>query len=139
MHALIHAFVTHISDPMRRTPYIIAVAALALPATLLVAQRAAADLTGNWAFAVVTENGTGTPAVVLKQKGDSLSGTYESSRMGILQLAGTVKGNAFTFAVATGGGTTLTFKGTIVDADHVKGDVDFAGQGSASFTGERKK
>lgn len=113
--------------------------ALALPAAGLVAQRVATDLTGNWAFAVVTENGTGTPAVVLKQKGDSLSGTYESSRMGLLQLKGAVKGNAFTFAIEASGGTMLTFKGTIVDADHIKGDVDFAGQGSASFTGERKK
>lgn len=126
---------------MTRLPFrpVVAAVALALPAAVVLAQRVAADLTGQWTFAVVTENGTGTPAVVLKQTGDSLSGTYESSRMGLLQLKGTVKGNAFTFAVGTSGGTTLTFKGTIVDADHIKGDVDFAGQGSATFTGERKK
>ncbi len=124
---------------MRRTPIIAAVVALALPAVSLVAQRIAVDLTGNWTFAVVTENGTGTPAVTFKQKGDSLTGTYESSRMGVLSFKGTVKGNDIAFDVNTSGGTTLAFKGVIVDADHVKGEVDFAGQGSATFTGERKK
>lgn len=124
---------------MRRTPIIAAVVAVALPAVSLVAQRIAVDLTGNWTFAVVTENGTGTPAVTFKQKGDSLTGTYESSRMGVLSFKGTVKGNDIAFDVNTSGGTTLAFKGVIVDADHVKGEVDFAGQGSATFTGERKK
>lgn len=118
-------------------PAIIALA-LATSAVALVAQTAA-SLTGTWSFAVVTENGTGTPTVILKQQGDSLSGTYESGRMGVLPLKGTVKGKDFTFALSTQGGATLTFKGTIVDDDHVKGDVDFGGQGGASFTGERKK
>ena len=36
------------------------------------------------------------------------------------------------------GGATLTFKGKIVDADHVQGDVDFGDQGGATFSGERK-
>ena len=34
---------------------------------------------------------------------------------------------------------TLTFNGMVVDADHVKGDVDFGGQGGATFSGTRKK
>lgn len=124
---------------MRRPMLIAAAAALALPAVTLVAQRLAVDLTGTWNFAVVTENGTGTPTVTFKQQGDSLSGTYESSRMGLLPFTGTVRGTALAFTVNTSGGTTLAFKGTVVDADHVKGEVDFAGQGGATFTGERRK
>jgi hypothetical protein len=115
-----------------------AVLAFALPAASLLAQRAI-DLTGQWTFAVITENGTGTPAVTFSQKGDSLTGTYESSRMGLIRFKGTVKGSALKFDVNTSAGTTLSFTGTIVDADHVKGEVDFAGQGGATFTGERKK
>ncbi|BAH38090.1 MAG TPA: hypothetical protein DGD08_06580 [Gemmatimonas aurantiaca] len=127
--------------PFVRTAFVVAAlttSALA-SATVLVAQHRATDLTGNWTFAVVTENGTGTPAVVMKQQGDSLSGTYESSRMGALAFKGSVKDKAFTFVVNTSGGTALTFRGTIVDDDHVKGDVDFAGQGGATFTGERRR
>lgn len=98
---------------------IIAVATASLVAvssSVAAAARLAVDLTGNWAFEVVTENGTGMPAVTMTQKGDSLTGTYTSGRLG-----------------------TLPLNGTIVDADHVKGDVDFGGPGGAAFSGTRKK
>ncbi|WP_396216430.1 hypothetical protein [Gemmatimonas sp.] len=122
-----------------RVPSAIVVASLTLSATALVAQQHATDLTGTWTFKVVTENGTGTPTVTMRQKGDSLSGTYESARMGALPFKGTVKGKTFTFAVNTAGGATLTFNGTIVTDDAVSGEVDFGGQGGATFSGERKK
>lgn len=118
---------------------VLVVAALTASASVLVAQHRATDLTGTWTYAVVTENGTGTPTVTMKQQRDSISGTYESSRMGALPFKGTVKDRSFTFVVNTSGGTALTFGGTIIDDDHVKGDVDFAGQGGATFTGERRK
>lgn len=113
--------------------------AFAAVAGVAVAQQRISDLTGVWTYSVVTENGTGTPTVTLKQKGDSLSGTYESSRMGALALAGKVKGNEFSFDVLTEGGTTITFDGAIVDSTHVKGSVAYNGEPGASFTGERKK
>ena len=102
------------------------------------AQRLAADLTGNWTFEVVTENGTGVSAVAMTQRGDSLTGTYTSGRMGTLPFKGTVKGQTFTFAAKTSGDATFTFTGVVVDADHMKGDLDFGGQGGATFTGTRK-
>lgn len=111
--------------------------AILLPAAVVA--QAVFNLTGSWKFAVVTENGTGTPSVTITQKGDTITGTYESGRMGVLPFGGTVKDSSFTFAISTQGGATLTFKGKILDADHVAGDVDFGGQGSASFTGERRK
>ncbi|WP_309672110.1 hypothetical protein [Gemmatimonas sp.] len=103
------------------------------------AQRLAVDLTGSWTFEVVTENGTGVSAVAMTQQGDSLSGTYTSGRMGTLPFKGIVKGQTFTFAANTSGGATFTFSGSIVDADHLKGDLDFGGQGGATFNGTRKK
>jgi hypothetical protein len=123
---------------MRSVLRSVIVAAVAVTALTAAAPRQAVDLTGTWNYAVVTENGTGTPTVTMKQAGDSLTGTYESGRMGVLAFKGAVKGKEFTFAVTTGGGTVLTFKGLIVDNDHVEGDVDFGGQGSAAFTGVRK-
>jgi len=102
------------------------------------AQRLAVDLTGNWTFEVATENGTGVSAVSMTQKGDSLTGTYTSGRMGTLPFKGLVKGQTFSFAASTGAGATFTFIGAIVDADHIKGDLDFGGQGGATFNGTRK-
>ena len=104
-----------------------------------VAQRVAVDLTGSWSFEVVTENGTGMSAVMMAQKGDSLTGTYTSGRMGTLPFKGVVKGQTFSFAAKTSGDATFTFTGTIVDADHVTGDLDFGGQGGATFRGTRQQ
>lgn len=119
-----------------RTITIAAVAAAL--ATSTAATRFQIDVTGKWNFSVVTENGTGTPAVVLKQEGTKLTGTYESARMGQRTIEGTVKKDSISFALV-GGEVVLQFTGVITDKDNMKGTVDLAGQGSATFTGTRAK
>ena len=110
-------------------------AVLTLGTSTLLAQRLV-DLTGTWAFSVVTANGTGTPTVTLKQDGAKLTGTYTSSRMGTRPLSGSVKGDSVSF-VLEGGEVPLTFMGVVVDANAMKGIVDFAGEGGATFTASR--
>lgn len=122
---------------MRRS--LAALVFVTLAAGAAIAQAVAVDLSGTWSYAVVTENGTGTPTVTMTQAGDSLTGTYASARMGTIGFRGAVKDSTFTFALATNGGATLVFKGKLVRADRVEGTVDFGGQGGASFTGERKR
>jgi hypothetical protein len=124
---------------MRFSTRAVAIVAASLIAVTATAQRAAFNLTGTWLFAVVTENGTGTPTVTIKQVGDSLSGTYESARMGTLPFKGAVKDSTFQFAIATEGGANLTFKGTIRNSDNIEGVLDMSGMGSATFKGTRKK
>ncbi|MEK0431270.1 MAG: hypothetical protein RL139_1074 [Gemmatimonadota bacterium] len=115
--------------------------ALAILVTRVASAARVRDLTGIWDFSVVTENGTGTPTVTFKQDGATLTGTYESSRMGVRPFRGTVTGDSlrFTLAPAAEGGVMLTFVGVIIGDDLVKGDVDFQGMGSATFTGARRK
>ncbi len=117
------------------------IAALALSATAALAATVFHDLTGTWAFEVITENGTGTPTVKFEQKGDALTGTYDSRMLGLRQLKGSVKGDSVKFELSAGGDASivLSFAGVIVDADHLRGTVDFAGQGGANFTGTRQK
>lgn len=117
------------------------VVALALSASIAAAAVAYHDLTGSWALEVVTENGTGTPALKLKQDGLVLTGTYESRMMGVRALKGSVKGDSIKFDLAPGGDAqvVLSFAGVIVDADHLKGTVDFGGMGGATFSGTRQK
>jgi hypothetical protein len=91
-------------------------------------------VTGTWAFEVVTENGTGTPTVTLKQDGEKVTGTYESARGGTRELTGTVKGDKITFTVKSG--VDLIFTGTII-GDTITGTADFSGQGSATFSAKR--
>ena len=121
------------------TASLIAVSTSVSTSVAAAARRLAVDLTGNWTFEVVTENGTGVSAVSMTQKGDSLNGTYTSGRMGTLPFKGVVKGQTFTFSARTSGDATFTFSGDIVDVDHIKGDLDFGGQGGATFSGPRKK
>jgi hypothetical protein len=99
------------------------------------------DLTGKWAFAVVTDNGTGTPSVTFKQMGDSLTGHYSSQTLGEQDFKGSVKGNQLTFTMSVsmqGQALTLTYTGTIESKDSLKGTVDFGGFGGGTFTGKRQ-
>jgi hypothetical protein len=115
-----------------------ALIAVVLPvaAALAAAAPQPRNLSGSWSFAVVTENGTGTPTVTLAQTGTQLAGTYESSRMGARTLSGSVKGDSVTFLLG-GGQVPLTFLGVIESDSTLKGTVDFAGQGGATFTAKR--
>ena len=115
--------------------------ALAFASTVALAAIVAVDLSGTWSFSVVTENGTGTPTVTLKQEGAKLTGTYSSTMMGLRALEGSVKGDSLQFVLSNGGNAdapTLTFIGAAVDKDNLKGIVDFGGMGSATFTAARK-
>ena len=105
------------------------------------AQSAPQNLAGTWDFAVVTENGTGTPVIVIKQEGTKITGTYESGRFGVRAISGAVSGDTlrFVLAPASEGGVALTYVGRIVTPDLVKGEVDFQGMGSATFTGTRRR
>ena len=118
-----------------------ALVALALISSIALAAVVLHDLTGTWDFEVVTENGTGTPTVRLKQEGDKLTGTYESRMMGVRTITGAVKGDSINFALGTSGESTIvmTYAGKIIDADHLAGTVDFGGMGGATFKGMRKK
>lgn len=103
---------------------------------------AAHDVTGTWAFKVVTANGTGTPTVVLKQEGEKLTGTYTSNALGSRTLEGQVRGDSLSFQLSmpqAGEGVVLTYSAHIVTADSLNGAVDFAGQGGAEFTAVRQK
>lgn len=129
---------------MTRSRFILSIAlaalAVVLPSRTTLAAQQAPNVTGKWAFDVVTDNGTGHPTVTLKQDGEKLTGTYESPRLGVRQIEGTIKGRDVRF-VLSGGGTgdspVLTFTGVVVGTDEMKGDLDMGGMGSATFSAKR--
>lgn len=116
---------------------------VALAVVVAVAATAAQkfDLTGEWAFEVQTDQGSGSPAITLKQDGDKLTGKYRG-QLGEGDIAGTVNGNKFKFSFggnAQGQEFTVTYDGEIESNDSVKGSVDLAGMATGTFTGKRKK
>ena len=113
--------------------------ALAVSAAAVAAQKF--DLTGEWAFEVQTDQGSGSPAIVLKQDGDKLTGKYKG-QLGEGDITGTVTGKTFKFAFsgnAQGTEFTVTYDGQIESNDSVSGKVDLAGMATGTFTGKRKK
>jgi hypothetical protein len=100
------------------------------------------DVTGMWAFTVLSDAGTGTPTVTFKQDGEKLTGHYSSMLVGEADLKGTVKGQAIEFTISADvGGMAIEFKfmGTIENKDSMKGKLDTGGLGEATFTGKRKE
>lgn len=128
---------------MTRLRFLLALVAFvfagAVPSSLA-AQSKGIDVTGKWAFAVTTENGTGYPTVTLKQEGEKITGTYESQRLGSRAVEGTVKGDTIKFAMKGADGMPdFEFSGVLVDKDNMKGTLEMGGMGSASFTGKRSQ
>ncbi len=119
----------------------IAVAAIAVGlATIATAQAAKVDLTGKWIFNVQTDAGSGTPTVTLKQEGEKLTGHY-TGQLGDVDLNGSVKGSDFTFGFSSdlqGNKLDVTYKGTVVNKDEVKGTLSIVGLGEGTFTGKRQ-
>jgi hypothetical protein len=113
----------------------------ALVCSLAVLAAQTANLTGKWLFTVETTAGSGTPTVTLKQDGEKLTGHYSSATLGEADLTGTVKGQAITFsflASVQGAQLPVTYTGTIVDKDSLKGDADLGAVGKGTFTAKRQ-
>jgi hypothetical protein len=106
------------------------------------AHASSVNVAGSWAFSVVTENGTGTPRIVLEQNGSELGGTYSSARMGTRRLRGAITGDTIRFSIAPGpegGDVTMMFIGTLSGPDAMVGVVDYgAGMGGATFSARKE-
>jgi hypothetical protein len=97
------------------------------------------NITGNWAFEVQTDQGSGSPSFTFKQDGEKLTGTYKGA-FGEGPVEGTVKGNAINFTVkvnAQGQDITITYTGTI-DGATMKGTVKLGDLGNGTWTGKRQ-
>ena len=99
----------------------------------------AANLTGEWAFSVTTDQGAGTPTITFKQDGEKLTGKYVG-QLGAADLTGTVKGNVihFTFTLdVQGQQAPVTYDGT-VEKNTMQGKLDSGGMVSGTFTATKK-
>lgn len=102
---------------------------ITLGSGLLVAQT---DVSGNWTLTIVSDQGSNDAPLMLEQDGDMLKGTF-----GEQPIEGTVTGSDITWTAEVEnpqiGALTLTFTG-MVDGSDMKGEVDFGGFASGSWT-----
>lgn len=112
------------------------VAGLVSPAAIL---AQGVNVTGDWAFAVQTDQGGGNPTITFKQEGEKLTGKY-NGQLGQADLMGTVKGTAihFTFTIdVQGQQAPVTYDGT-VEKNTMKGKMDIGGMVNGTFTATKK-
>jgi len=124
-----------------------AVAAVTLAAGLRAQEKPAPeqkplDVAGKWTMSMQMEIGTATPALVFKQAGEKLTGTY-TGRYGEYPLTGTLKGKVIEFGfsmAAEGTQVTMSFKGEVAaDAQTMKGEGAIEGLGDVTWTAARAK
>ena len=99
----------------------------------------ASNISGNWAFEVQTEQGSGSPSFTFKQDGEKLTGTYKGA-FGEGPVEGTVKGNAINFNVkvnAQGQDVVISYTGTI-ESGSMKGSVKLGDLGTGTWTAKRQ-
>jgi hypothetical protein len=129
---------------MRRLVALVAVLACttALSAQQAPAPPKVADIAGKWTATLELEIGTSTPALVFKQDGGKITGTYTSARYGEAPLTGTVGADrklAFDVALdAEGQQVTMSFTGIVSsDGTMLGGKVEIEGMGEGTWTAKR--
>ncbi len=115
------------------TKRILAVAAAVMVvAGLTVAAQA--DVTGTWNTFVQLDVGSGDVVFVLKQDGETLTGTYEGA-FGRAELTGKVMGDMIEFTfVADAGETKYTGK---IMGDSMEGTCDYADAGGGTWSAKK--
>ena len=106
-----------------------------------VAAQAPADVAGDWALSVDTEQGTTTPSVTLEQNGSELTGHYSSETLGEADVKGNVNGNEVTFSLSAnvqGFSIDVTYTGTVQDDGTLSGQISLGGLGGGTFTGKKR-
>jgi hypothetical protein len=97
----------------------------------------AADISGTWSAAVQLDAGSGTATFVLKQNGETLSGTY-SGALGTANVTGTIKGSAVEWSFENADAGKCVYKGTLEGASKITGSVEYGQLGKGAFTAEKK-
>ena len=108
---------------------------------LTVTGQTPADVAGDWALTVETDQGTTTPSVMLEQNGSELTGHYSSEALGEADVKGTVNGNDVMFSLSASAGgfdIEVTYTGTMQDDGTLSGQIDLGGYGGGTFTGKRR-
>lgn len=97
---------------------------------------AAADISGTWSASVTLDAGSGTATFVIKQSGDSLTGTYTGA-VGQANLTGTVKGDDVEWSFEAGDAGKVVYKGKL-EGGKITGTCEYGGLGKGSFVAEKK-
>jgi hypothetical protein len=100
---------------------------------------AQAGVAGAWKLTFQTDQGAIDSDMTLKQDGEKVTGSLVSPQ-GEAPIEGTFTGGKLVLSLsvdAQGQALVITFNG-VLEKDTLKGDVDFGGFGSATWSATRK-
>ncbi len=103
--------------------------------------QSTANVAGDWALTVQTDQGTTTPSVMLQQDGTALTGHYSSETLGEADVTGSVDGNVVTFSFGAslqGFDLDVSYTGTLQEDGTLSGKISLGEAGSGTFTGKRR-
>lgn len=90
------------------------------------------DISGKWNMKVETSAGSGTPVFLLKQTGETITGTY-TGRLGEAQVTGTLKDKAIKLEFRVSD-YNVVYTGTI-ESNTMKGKVAIGDVAEGTFSG----
>ncbi len=93
------------------------------------------EVSGKWNMKVETSAGSGTPVFVLKQSGDTITGTY-TGQLGEAAVKGTLKEKEIRLEFKAGE-INVVYTGT-VDGNTMKGKAVFGNLGEGTFSGTKE-
>jgi hypothetical protein len=99
------------------------------------ASAQATDISGKWNMKVETSAGSGTPVFVLKQTGETITGTY-SGQLGEAPVTGTFKDKAIKLEF-NAGEYNVVYTGT-VDGNTMTGKLTIGEVADGTFTGTKE-
>ena len=99
------------------------------------ASAQAVDVSGKWNMKVETSAGSGTPVFVLKQTGETITGTY-SGQLGEAEVTGTLKGKEIKLEFKAGD-YNIVYTGT-VDGNTMAGKVGIGDAAQGTFAGVKE-
>lgn len=120
----------------------VATALVFVSSTAFVAQHVFADVSGTWKVAISMPDQSMQSTLVLKQAGDSLTGTIDGDMIGSRAITGTVKGDTVRFGFMIdmqGNVLDIRVGGLLKDKDTLEGEVALpGGMGAMPFAAKRQ-
>lgn len=99
------------------------------------ASAQAVDVSGKWNMKVETSAGSGTPVFVLKQTGETITGTY-TGQLGEAEITGTLKGKEIKLEFKAGD-YNIVYTGT-VEGNTMQGKVAIGDVAQGTFAGVKE-
>ena len=127
---------------MKKFSFLLTIALFATALTVFAAPAGTAEtISGKWALALETPNGTMAVELDLKQEGEAVTGSLTSEHASGKIGKGTFKDkklNATATVDIQGNTTDVTIEGT-VDGDKMSGSFNVPGMGSFPYSGGKSK